>query len=64
MSLFNDDYTFCANPDHCSKKNECKRAESKPGIHSYSLFYDPVHNDCDYFWKKENVDEALAQRFN
>lgn len=52
MGLFNYDYTFCANSEHCPKKDKCKRAESIPGIHSYALFYNGT-NKCDNFLAKK-----------
>ena len=53
--MFEYDYCFCGNAVSCPLKDQCKRAESKPGIHTYSLFYEEG-KECEYFWKKEEVD--------
>ena len=50
----NDDICFCGNAYECPHKNDCRRAERKPGIHSYSNFYNEKNKECEYFWKKEN----------
>ena len=51
--FFDDDYCLCGNSDYCPRRIECKRAEHKIGIHTYSLFY-KEEEDCEYFWRKEN----------
>ena len=54
MYFFDDDICFCANPEHCPHKDECARAKSVKGIHTYSLFYDEDKDeDCEYFIKKK-----------
>ena len=59
MSLFDNDYTFCGNPNKCPKKHKCKRADFVPGVHSYSMFYDPNSADCEYFWNKNKKESDI-----
>ena len=60
--MFEYDYCFCGNAASCPHKNQCKRAESKPGIHTYSLFYEEG-KECEYFWRKA-VDNNVEQSRN
>lgn len=46
------DYCFCGNPESCPRKDQCRRTEKKPGIHTYSLFY-KEGEECEYFWEKK-----------
>ena len=56
MGFFDDDYCFCGNSDSCPLKDQCKRADHKPGIHSYANFYSE-DKDCEYFYLKEKKNE-------
>ena len=52
---YDDDICFCGNAYECPYRDDCRRAERKPGIHSYSNFYDEKNKECEYFWKKDNI---------
>ena len=52
--FFDDDICLCGNADSCPHKNECKRAERKVGIHTYSLFYNEKE-ECKYFIEKKVI---------
>lgn len=52
--MFDDDICMCGNAAQCPLKDQCRRAESKPGIHTYALFYEE-DEECEYFWKKYEV---------
>ena len=54
--MFEYDYCFCGNKDECPKKDECKRAITVPGIHTYSLFY-KKDKECEYFWEKDKKND-------
>ena len=50
--MFEYDYCFCGNYEKCPKKDECRRAISVPGIHTYSAFY-VEGEECKEFWQKQ-----------
>ena len=55
--MFEYDFCFCGNADQCPLKDNCKRAMSVPGIHTYSLFYEK-DKECEYYYpKKKEVDK-------
>ena len=55
--MFEYDYCFCGNAGQCLLKDNCKRAISVPGIHTYSLFYEK-DKECEYYYpKKKEVDK-------
>ena len=54
MGFFNDDICFCVNAKECPHKDTCRRADSKPGIHTYSNFYEEG-KECDNYWKKTEI---------
>ncbi len=55
---FEDDICFCGNAYECPYKNDCRRAERKPGIHSYANFYNE-DKKCEYFLKKEKIEKKF-----
>lgn len=50
--FFEDDICFCGNAKDCPKREKCRRGNSKPGIHSYSDFYDK-NKEYEYFMGRE-----------
>ena len=51
--MFDDDICLCGNAIYCSQRNQCRRAEHKIGIHTYSNFYEyEKDRECKYFLKK------------
>ena len=54
--MFDDDICLCANAASCPQKNQCRRAEHKVGIHTYSNFYEK-NKECEYFLKKIRKEE-------
>ena len=57
MFFWEDDVCLCSDFEHCPKHEECRRAQNKPGIHTYSSFYNRGKKDCDYFLKKREGDK-------
>lgn len=55
--MFEDDICLCGNYKDCPHKDECLRAQTKIGIHTYSLFY-REKEDCEYMIKKEDNKNA------
>lgn len=42
------DISFCGNANDCPSKDFCRRAISKPGIHTYCNFY-KENEECEFF---------------
>ena len=54
--MFENDICFCGNAKDCPSRDFCKRADSKPGINTYSNFY-KENEECEYFLRNETYDE-------